>query len=278
MASAKQPDDQFDDAIADDDDDVDDQFAELQRTMSAKRRDDKEKGRENRLQEILPFTFAPNIRPLGISDLRSTVALENAAFLDPQHRASPEKLEYRLTKCPELTMGVFCTVVPDLAEDFDIETLATAHPVETDRADQAKSVLLAHIIATASSSNTVQDSDMEIPADWRASKGKKIDKGHREGGRTICAHSLAVTPKLQGCGLGKLVMKSFLQQMKGLGAERVALICQDYLVSYYERFGFKHAGKSKAEFGGGGWHDMVFELGGNSSYVGPCTTTQVISP
>ncbi|KAK2613741.1 hypothetical protein N8I77_000632 [Diaporthe amygdali] len=274
MASGKQPDDQFDDAIDDEDDEVDDQFAELQRTMSAKRRDDKEKGRENRIQEILPFPFAPNIRPLGISDLRSTVALENAAFSDPQHRASPEKLEYRLTKCPELTLGVFCTVVPDLARDFDIETFAHAHPVETDRADQAKSVLLAHIIATASSSSTVQDSDMDIPAGWQTSQGKHVEKGHQEGGRTICVHSLAVSPKLQGCGLGKLIMKSFLQQMKSLGAERVALICQDYLVSYYERFGFKHAGKSKAEFGGGGWHDMVFDLAATAATSGPAQQPQ----
>lgn len=68
---------------------------------------------------------------------------------------------------------------------------------------------------------------MDIPAGWRTSHGEHADKGHREGGRTICVHSLAVSPKLQGCGLGKLIMKSFLQQMKNLGAERVALICQD---------------------------------------------------
>lgn len=269
MASAKQPDDRFDDGAAIDDEEADEEFAELQRTMSSKRRDDKEKGKENRIQEILPFPFSPNIRPLGISDLWSTVALENAAFSDPQHRASPEKLEYRLTKCPELSLGVFCTVVPDSAKDFDIETLATAHPVETDRPDQAKSVLLAHIIATASSSSIVQDSDMEIPAGWRTSQVQHVDKGHREGGRTICVHSLAVSPKLQGCGLGKLIMKSFLQQMKNLGAERVALICQNYLVTYYERFGFKHAGKSKAEFGGGGWHDMVFDLAATAATSGP---------
>lgn len=93
MASAKQPDRQFDDdEAAIDDEEADEEFAELQRTMSSKRRDDKEKGKENRIQELLPFPFAPNIRPLGISDLRSTVALENAAFSDPQHRASPEKV------------------------------------------------------------------------------------------------------------------------------------------------------------------------------------------
>lgn len=68
---------------------------------------------------------------------------------------------------------------------------------------------------------------MEIPAGWRTSQVQHVDKGHREGGRTICVHSLAVSPKLQGCGLGKLIMKSFLQQMKNLGAERVALICQN---------------------------------------------------
>jgi len=30
-----------------------------------------------------------------------------------------------------------------------------------------------------------------------------------------------------------------------------------HLVAYYERFGFKNIGPSKAQFGGGGWHDMV---------------------
>jgi hypothetical protein len=28
-------------------------------------------------------------------------------------------------------------------------------------------------------------------------------------------------------------------------------------MSYYQRSGFKHLGESKAQFGGGGWHDMV---------------------
>lgn len=93
MTSSKQPDRQYeDDDAAIDDEEVDEEFAELQRTMSSKRRDDKEKVKENRIQEILPFPFAPNIRPLGISDLRSTVALENAAFSDPRHRTSPEKV------------------------------------------------------------------------------------------------------------------------------------------------------------------------------------------
>lgn len=126
-------------------------------------------------------------------------------------------------------MGVFHTVVPDqVRDDMDsFPTLSTAHPVETDRPDQAKSVLLGHIVATASHSESVLNSDMEVPAHWRTVEGKNSDKGHVEGGHTICLHSLAILPKLQGCGLGKLVMKSFLQQMQIMGARRVALICQE---------------------------------------------------
>jgi len=140
-----------------------------------------------------------------------------------------------------------------------------ARAVETYRENKAVTVLLAHIVATRGCGEGVQERDMDYPRDWRATQGKGAAVGHQEHGRTINVHSLAVLPKLHGCGLGKLIMKSYLQHMKDSGtADRVALICQDYLVSYYERFGFRHVGESKAEFGGGGWHDMVMNLAGAS--------------
>jgi hypothetical protein len=51
------------------------------------------------MHKALPFltTFSPNIRPLTISDLESVIALENAAFPNPEHRASPEKASPRTT-------------------------------------------------------------------------------------------------------------------------------------------------------------------------------------
>ncbi|KAK3324255.1 acyl-CoA N-acyltransferase [Cercophora scortea] len=248
------------DHAVDESDDADGDFVNLQKTLSQKRRAAKESS-DGRLQRVFPFPFLPNIRPLTSSDSASCVALENAAFPHPDHRASPEKFEYRLATCPELSLGIFCTVIPAQAKGWDIETLATARPVETDRPDKAVSVLLAHIVSTRCHGDTVSDRDMDYPKDWRTRGGRAAEVGHQESGRTVALHSLAVSPKLQGCGLGKMIMKSYLQQMSNSGlADSVALICQDYLVSYYERFGFKHIGESKAQFGGGGWHDMIFEL------------------
>ncbi len=73
--------------------DVDGDFATLQKELSQKRRAAKDSPL-SRLQKALPFvtTFSPNIRPLTISDLDSCIALENAAFTHPEHRASPEKV------------------------------------------------------------------------------------------------------------------------------------------------------------------------------------------
>lgn len=119
-------------------------------------------------------------------------------------------------------------MVPDQAKGWEIETLATARPVETDRADKAVSVLLAHIVSTKCSGEIITDSDMDYPRDWRKLGGKSTSVGHQESGRTIALHSLAVSPKLQGCGLGITIMKAYLQQMNNSGlADRVSLLCQD---------------------------------------------------
>lgn len=51
-------------------------------------------GRFARVREVLPFAFHPNVRPLSISDLESCVVLENAAFEDPEHRCTREKVSF----------------------------------------------------------------------------------------------------------------------------------------------------------------------------------------
>ncbi|KAL1883803.1 hypothetical protein VTK73DRAFT_8339 [Phialemonium thermophilum] len=217
------------------------------------------------IQKEFPFTFSPNVQLLSVSDLDSVVALENAAFQNPEYRASAEKLEYRLATCPELSLGIFCTVYPGKIDKWEIETLATAQPVETGREDGAVRVLLAHIVSTRAYGDVVADEDMDYPKDWRNLRGKSVAVGNQDFGRTVALHSLAVSPKMQGYGLGTMIIKSYLERINNTGAaDRVALLCQDYLVGYYERIGFQHKGESKATFGGGGWHNMVIELPGQS--------------
>lgn len=43
-------------------------------------------------------------------------------------------------------------------------------------------------------------------------------------------------------------------------ADRIALLTYDRLVPFYERLGFEYRGKSKAQYGGGGWNDMVLDI------------------
>lgn len=75
--------------------DADGDFAALQKMLSQKRRAAKDSP-ESHLYKALPFltTFSPNIRPLTVSDLESCITLENTAFPNPEHRASPEKASH----------------------------------------------------------------------------------------------------------------------------------------------------------------------------------------
>lgn len=140
-------------------------------------------------------------------------------------------------------MGLFVTVPPEKAKaaGFDIETLHTAWPVETGRSDGAVSVLFAHVVATRCLGDVVTDVDMDYPRDFRSSRPNTSGKGHREDGRTVAIHSLAVHPKLQGCGLGKLIMKAYMQQIHNSGtADRISLICQD--VGFFASLAFAGSG------------------------------------
>ncbi|KAF9881928.1 acetyltransferase [Colletotrichum karsti] len=257
--------DEAPDCAIDDSDDVDDKYVELQRVAN----DHKQKRPNSaslRVQDVVPFHFSPLVQPLTSSSVESCVVLEDAAFTNPDHRATREKFEYRLSTCSDICSGIFCSIVPGEAKDFALETLSVANPVETGRANGAVLALCAHIVSTLGNGPVVTDADMSYPLNWRDQESSKSSGlGHQFMGRTVCLHSFAVAPKLQGCGLGILMMKSYLQQINNSGvADRVALICQDYLVSYYKRFGFRHVGASKASFAGGGWNDMVFELSGPS--------------
>lgn len=130
--------------------------------------------------------------------------------------------------------GLFNTIRPDDAKDWRIATMDPSRPVESGRTDHAKHVMFAHILATLGKHPVITDADMEFPENWRdpvASKGSPL--GHQSSGRTVCLHSCAVCPEVQGVGIGKTAMKAYLQLINESGmADRVALICQPVSSEY----------------------------------------------
>ncbi|KAI5303574.1 Heat shock protein ssb1 [Ascosphaera pollenicola] len=190
----------------------------------------------------------PFVQLLSFADLEDCVKVEEA--FPPHERCSKEKLRYRLTRCPELSLGLFS--LPPKSEWKDGQ-----------RPERA--TLVAHIIATRTNSLMVTDKSMDIPEDWESKSSMSLSSepavGHEEGGLTIAIHSLAVLQEHQGKKLGSTLMKAYLQRIKEAAtAERVALIAHDHLIPFYESFGFCNKGRSACQFGGGGWFDMVLEF------------------
>ncbi|KAF7845871.1 hypothetical protein BT93_L0231 [Corymbia citriodora subsp. variegata] len=219
----------------------------------------KDMERQDALSEMKPYP-----KGLTISDVESCVKLEDATF-PLQERCSREKFEYRFTKC-QLSLGMYTSATEDDSESqaSSAPTIDTAQIVYSG-APERKLVLLAHCVVTKTTNSTIMDADMALPPDWEESgtlaHSPDPSLGHKEEGRTVCIHSLAVLPAYQGRGLGTMLMKAYIQRIEQSGAaDRIALLAHDELVNFYAKLGFEVKGPSKATFGGGGWVDMVLEL------------------
>lgn len=83
--------------------------------------------------------------------------------------------------------------------------------------------------------------------------------GNDPNGRKIGVHSLAIRSEYQGKGIGRALMKEYIQflQDSNESAESVVLITYDRLVRFYESVGFKNVGRSPCTFGGLVWNALV---------------------
>lgn len=234
------------------------------------------------------------IRPLNLPDIAQVLALEMNGF--PRHeRASPARIEYRLTVCPELCSGLF-------VREFNTEAV---HSSELpDHSTIEKETLIGHIIGTKMLSETVTDASMEVPASFvpvmctadgqlkeqykseelrqleaqeaaaqpeadaggaAATPAASHDRpGHFDSGKTIGIHSVIVHSDYRGKKLATLLIKDYLQKMnQQYVADSIALLCKDELVKFYAGAGFTDKGTSACHFGGESWHDMVLVLDHN---------------
>ena len=84
--------------------------------------------------------------------------------------------------------------------------------------------------------------------------------GHDANGRNMVIFALAVLPEFQKRGIAKQLMLKFVEEARQNKKEKVLLMCKHYLVAYYERLGFIHAGLSSSTHGGAEWHEMRLSL------------------
>lgn len=69
---------------------------------------------------------------------------------------------------------------------------------------------------------------------------------HRPGGRTAHLHVLAVRRTFRQQGKGPALLWRYLHHLGGLPVRRAALMCQEPLVPFYERCGFRRVGPCAA--------------------------------
>ena len=81
---------------------------------------------------------------------------------------------------------------------------------------------------------------------------------HKEGGY-ISVTCLSIAKKAQSLGLGKKLLTELKEVALKHEREGINLTCHDYLIEYYEKHGFVNEGKSKSQFAGEEWYDMVWE-------------------
>ncbi|KAF4988816.1 hypothetical protein FGRMN_9551 [Fusarium graminum] len=226
------------DEAAIDDGDADEEMVHSARNFTALRIQ-KRNSEAGLRKKVIPFHWAPMLSPLTENDIDTCVTLENVALSEARSSIAFESLGFAMA----------CSIL---------------RPVESGRCDEAKHVMFAQVLATLGTHPVVTDADMAMPEDWRDLKACRASPlGHQPEGRTICLHSFIVCPEVQGVGIGKTVMKSYLELMNNSGiADRVAIICQPYAIQFYKCFGFKDLGPSTEALAGQGWHAMVLELRG----------------
>lgn len=72
-------------------------------------------------------------------------------------------------------------------------------------------------------------------------------------------HSLSIAKFAQGMGVGEKLLEAMKKLAMKEEREGISLTCHDYLLAYYEKYGFVNEGLSASTYAGEVWYDMVWE-------------------
>ncbi len=85
-------------------------------------------------------------------------------------------------------------------------------------------------------------------------------KCHVPDGEWQTVFGINTLPEYRKQGLGGIMLKALIDTAKEDGRKGCVLTCKDYLLHYYESFGFVSMGVSASTHGGAKWNDMILEF------------------
>lgn len=163
------------------------------------------------------------VRRATIDDLKTVSAIEKACFL-PLEAASEESFKKRLEIYPEYFWLI-----------------------EEDAEEGAKTVV-GFINGPVIKQKIIDDA---MYADATC---------HDANGEWQTVFGINTLPEYRKQGIGKMMLETVIESARQEGRKGCVLTCKDYLLHYYESFGFRSIGESASTHGGAKWNDMVLEF------------------
>jgi GNAT superfamily N-acetyltransferase len=84
--------------------------------------------------------------------------------------------------------------------------------------------------------------------------------GHDAKAPNVVIMSVVIDPAYQGKGYATVMMRRFIEDMRGMDKKTIHLMCKDRHVDLYKRLGYSYVKPSNSDHGGMAWHEMVMEL------------------
>lgn len=83
---------------------------------------------------------------------------------------------------------------------------------------------------------------------------------HNPDGEWQTVFGINTIPDYRKKGIGAIMMREMIDCARREERKGCVLTCKDYLLPFYESFGFKSRGVSESNHGGASWNDMVLEF------------------
>ncbi|MGO4273823.1 GNAT family N-acetyltransferase [Paenibacillus sp. TAF58] len=77
-----------------------------------------------------------------------------------------------------------------------------------------------------------------------------------EDGQYLCVLTIAVHPSYQRRGVATKLLQRIVEIAKKDGLNGIVLMCEEHLISFYEKNGFLYASPSSSQHAGIQWHEM----------------------